>query len=97
MVELTDIHSLTDFNRNTKEHLHRLKKTGKPEVLTVNGRAQIVVQSAVAYQKLLQRVRQADLLDTLSASLEEARTGKGRPARTVLAELAEQAGFTLKK
>jgi Antitoxin Phd_YefM, type II toxin-antitoxin system len=48
-----DIGSLTHFNRNTKAHLKRLRRTGRPELLTVNGRAELVVQSASAYQRLL--------------------------------------------
>ena len=52
-----DIGSLTDFNRNTKAHLKRLRRTGRPELLTVNGKAEVVVQSASAYQRLLNLVR----------------------------------------
>jgi Antitoxin Phd_YefM, type II toxin-antitoxin system len=48
-----DIGSLTDFARNTKAHLKRLRRTGRPELLTVNGKAEVVVQSAPAYQRLL--------------------------------------------
>ena len=44
MIQLADIHSLSDFQRNTKEHLQRLKRSGRPEVLTVNGKAEVVVQ-----------------------------------------------------
>jgi len=53
MVRPEDIGSLTDFNRNTKAHLKRLRQTGRPELLTVNGKAEVVVQTASAYQKLL--------------------------------------------
>jgi prevent-host-death family protein len=52
-----DIGSLTDFNRNTKAHLKRLRRTGRPELLTVNGKAQVVVQSASAYQRLVNLVQ----------------------------------------
>ncbi len=52
-----DIGSLTDFNRNTKAHLKRLRRTGRPELLTVNGKAEVVVQSASAYQRLLNLVQ----------------------------------------
>ncbi|MBC7819661.1 MAG: type II toxin-antitoxin system Phd/YefM family antitoxin, partial [Planctomycetaceae bacterium] len=38
-----DIYSLTDFKANAKEHLERLHSTGRPEVLTVNGKAEAVV------------------------------------------------------
>jgi prevent-host-death family protein len=53
MVRPQDIGSLTDFARNTKAHLKRLRRTGRPELLTVNGKAEVVVQSASAYQRLL--------------------------------------------
>jgi hypothetical protein len=39
MVHLEDIYSLTEFQRHTKEHIERLKQTGRPEVLTINGSA----------------------------------------------------------
>jgi PHD/YefM family antitoxin component YafN of YafNO toxin-antitoxin module len=53
MIRPEDIGSLTDFNRNTKAHLKRLRRTGRPELLTVNGKAEVVVQTASAYQRLL--------------------------------------------
>jgi PHD/YefM family antitoxin component YafN of YafNO toxin-antitoxin module len=53
MIRSEDIGSLTDFSRNTKAHLKRLKRTGRPELLTVNGKAEVVVQSAAAYQRLI--------------------------------------------
>ena len=56
MVKPEDIGSLTDFNRNTKAHLKRLRRTGRPELLTVNGKAEVVVQSASAYQRLINLV-----------------------------------------
>jgi hypothetical protein len=48
-----DIGSLTDFHRNTRAHLNRLRRTGRPALLTVNGKAEVVVQNAGAYQRLL--------------------------------------------
>ena len=53
MIQLQNIHSLSDFQRNTKEHIARLAETGQPEVLTVNGQAKLVVQDAESYQKLM--------------------------------------------
>jgi hypothetical protein len=53
MVRPEDIGSLTDFNRNTKAHLKKLRRTGRPELLTVNGKAEVVVQNASAYQRLI--------------------------------------------
>ena len=48
-----DIGSLTDFARNVKARLDRLRRTGRPELLTVNGKAEVVVQSAAAYFRLI--------------------------------------------
>lgn len=45
-----DIRSLSDFKRNTVDLLDRLRKTGHPLVLTINGKAELVVQDATAYQ-----------------------------------------------
>ena len=42
MISVQDIRSLTDFQRHTKAHLKRLKSTGRPVVLTVNGRAELI-------------------------------------------------------
>jgi PHD/YefM family antitoxin component YafN of YafNO toxin-antitoxin module len=53
MVRPEDIGSLTDFARNTKAHLKRLRRTGRPELLTVNGKAEVVVQNASAYERLI--------------------------------------------
>lgn len=57
MIQFSDIHPLTSFLRDHKAHLERLAKHGRPEVLTVNGKARVIVQDAESYQRLL------DLLD----------------------------------
>jgi PHD/YefM family antitoxin component YafN of YafNO toxin-antitoxin module len=54
MIRAEDIRSLTSFSRNIKAHLKRLKRTGRPELLTVNGKAEVVVQNASAYQRLIE-------------------------------------------
>jgi hypothetical protein len=56
MIRPDDIGSLTDFARNTKAHLRRLKRTGRAELLTVNGKAEVVIQNANAYQQLIEEL-----------------------------------------
>ena len=53
-IRIQDIASLTDFHRNSTAHCKRLKSSGRPQVLTVNGKAVLVVQDAAAYQRLLE-------------------------------------------
>lgn len=60
MVRVQDIRSLTDFRRNTKEFVERLRQTQAPMVLTVNGEAAIVVQDAVAYEATTERLQQLE-------------------------------------
>lgn len=78
MITLEDIRSLTDFQRNTKAHLKRLKSTGRPEVLTVNGKAELIVQDAAAFEEMIDAIR------GIQRGLDEAAVGKGEPARKVL-------------
>ena len=54
MIRPEDIGSLTSFSRNTKAHLKRLRRTGRPLLLTVNGKAEVVIQNASAYQRVIE-------------------------------------------
>ena len=58
MIRLDDIFSLSDFQRRTKEHVRRLRATGRPTVLTVNGRPELVVLDAGSYQGILDALEQ---------------------------------------
>jgi PHD/YefM family antitoxin component YafN of YafNO toxin-antitoxin module len=57
MIDLSDIRPLTDFKRNTVEFRERLRSLPGPIVLTVGGRAEMIVQSAEGYQALLNELR----------------------------------------
>ncbi len=78
MIAMEDIRSLTDFQRHTKSHLRRLKTSGRPEVLTVNGKAELIVQDAAAFEDMLDAIR------GIQRGLDEMKAGKGEPARKVL-------------
>lgn len=82
-----DIDSLSSFKRNTPEFLRQLKETGHPVVLTINGKAELVVQDAASYQKLLELAERADRMDALKASIADMKAGKVIPADEVLAEM----------
>ncbi|HEY7086774.1 MAG TPA: type II toxin-antitoxin system Phd/YefM family antitoxin [Tepidisphaeraceae bacterium] len=95
MIKATNVRSLTDFQRNAKQHIDRLKRTGKPEVLTVNGEAEVVVQSAQAYEDLVQDAEFVRALRLIRKSLGEANAGRGRPMKQFLKELASRHGIDL--
>jgi PHD/YefM family antitoxin component YafN of YafNO toxin-antitoxin module len=66
-----------------------LRETGHPVVLTINGKAELVVQDAASFQKLLERAERAERMEALRASVEEMKAGKGIPAAEVLAEMRQ--------
>ncbi|HET6762537.1 MAG TPA: type II toxin-antitoxin system Phd/YefM family antitoxin [Longimicrobiaceae bacterium] len=87
MIALTDIYSLTEFQRKTRDCIQRLKDTGQPHVLTVNGKAEIVVQDADAYQRMLDVLDQAEALIGIRRGLDSMHRGEGKPADQALADL----------
>jgi PHD/YefM family antitoxin component YafN of YafNO toxin-antitoxin module len=70
-----DVHSLIDFKKNTPELLRKLKESGEPIILTVNSKAEIVVQDAGAYQKLLDSVEAAKVAEGIRRGLEDLKAG----------------------
>lgn len=91
MIDLTDIQSLSEFQRRTKENLKAMRRTGRPKVLTVNGRAAVVVQDAGAYQRLLDLVDQAEAMLTLRRRLDGTRPGAGgKPIEEAIESLGER-------
>jgi prevent-host-death family protein len=76
MISLKDIESLTAFKRNTTEYVKKIKKSGNPLVLTVNGKAEIVVQDAESYQRMLEVIDRAETIEALREGLESVRRGK---------------------
>src|SRR5688500_7701087 len=92
----TGIDSLTNFKRQTAEYLTRLHKTGEPVVLTVNGKAEVVVQNAEAHQKLVEAAARADREETVAAiraGLDDVAAKRTRPARAALKALAKKYGI----
>ncbi len=94
MLDLTrDIQSLTTFRRRSGDFMKQLKKTRRPVVLTVKGKAAAIVQDAEAYQRLLDIAARADIEEGIRQGLAEARKGKSRPAKRFFAEFETTHGI----
>jgi prevent-host-death family protein len=65
---LEDICSMTEFKRHTGNIVAQVRDTGRPVVLTVNGRSEVVVQDAAAYQHLLNYVSALEELEEKTVS-----------------------------
>src|SRR5579863_8377030 len=82
MIDITsDIQSLTTFRRASGNFMRQLKKTKRPVVLTVNGKAAAVVQDAAAYQRLLDIAARADAEEGIRQGLDDVAHGRTRPAK----------------
>jgi prevent-host-death family protein len=85
-----DIHSLSDFKRKTTEFMARMKESGHPVVLTINGKAELVVQDAASYQRLLELAERAEMMEFLRESREDLLAGRTEPALEALERLAKK-------
>ena len=95
MIDITtDIQSLTTFRRRSGAFMKQLRKSKRPVVLTVKGKAAAVVQDAEAYQRLLDIAARADVYEGIRQGLEEARRGKSRPAEEFFAEFEVSHGIS---
>ncbi|MGD0619304.1 MAG: type II toxin-antitoxin system Phd/YefM family antitoxin [Bryobacteraceae bacterium] len=82
MLDFTkDIQSLTTFRRRSGDFMKRLRKTKRPMVLTVKGKAAAIVQDAEAYQHLLDIAAHADAREGIGQGLDDVKRGRIRSAR----------------
>jgi prevent-host-death family protein len=88
-----EIHSLSDFKRNTAELLDEMRRNGHPLVLTINGKAEIVVQDAASYRKLLDQLDQLEALAGINRGLADVDAGRVTPLREFEAEFRSKRGI----
>ena len=94
MLDITnDIQSLTTFRRRSGDFMKQLKKSKRPVVLTVKGKATAVVQDAHAYQRLLDIAARADATEGIRQGLDDATRGKVRSARKFFGEFEFEHGI----
>jgi prevent-host-death family protein len=94
MLDITkDIQSLTTFRRRSGQFMKQLKKSKRPLILTVKGKAQAVVQDAAAYQRLLDLAAGADVFEAIRQGLDDVANGRTRPARVVFERIRRKHGI----
>jgi prevent-host-death family protein len=81
-MDLTDdIRSVTELKRKTREILDQIHQTGRPVVLTVNGKADAVLMDAKSYEKHL---RAANMARMLAVAEDDVASRRARPMRAFL-------------
>ena len=88
MIDITqDIQSVTTFKRKSSSLMKRMKKTGRPLVLTVKGKAEAVLLDAAAYQEVAEHL---DSVAAIRRGLAQAKQGLGRPVDDVFRDLERE-------
>ncbi len=85
---------MTEFQRNIKSYVGRLKKKRMPLVLTVNGPAELVVQDARSYQEILDRLERAETIAAIRRGMGQIERGEGIPLDQAEARLRKKHGFS---
>jgi len=83
-----DIRPLTEFKRETLRFVARLKETGRPSVLTVNGKPSVVVMDAAAWQDMQDQIDYAQTVAGIRKGLDQARAGEGIEAAAFFDDLS---------
>ena len=92
MLDTRQIHPMSDFVRNPKAHVARLKETRTPEVLTVNRRAEVVRLDTQTYEDLMERLSNIDKIAAIHAHMAEARKN-APPLEPITEEETERLGL----
>lgn len=72
-----DIRSLTDFKRRTADFVKQMKGRHRPIVLTVNGRAELIIQDAESYQKLVEAADRFEAVSSIQEGMAQSKRGEG--------------------
>ncbi len=90
MYTTRDIYPVSDFNRKTSEHIKRIQDTKKPEVLTVNGKAAIVLVDPESYDEMTKNQELLQSLKNIAIANEQHENGQSKLAKQVYQELKEE-------
>lgn len=93
MIRATDIHSLTDFTRNAKAYIQQIKDTGNPMAITVNGDAEVVVQDASAFQKMVDALAHAHFIAAMRESEVDVAEGRVEDVDKAFAGIRSELGL----
>ncbi len=88
-----ELHSLTEFKRNTGNLLSLMRGSGNPLHLTIKGKTEIVVQDAASYQQLLDRVDELEALDGIQQGLADVQAGRITPLNQFESEFRAKRGL----
>lgn len=83
-----DIKSVSDLKKKTHEIFKQMHRTGRPIIVTVNGKPDAVLLDAKVFERKLKALNLGILL---AEAKTEVKKGRTRPARNFLKEFKDRA------
>ncbi|MBS1718575.1 MAG: type II toxin-antitoxin system Phd/YefM family antitoxin [Armatimonadetes bacterium] len=90
MIKATNIHSVTDFTRNAKTYIQIIRETKSPMALTVNGDAQVVVQDAETFQKMVDELDRVRFIAAMRESERAVQAGEVQGVEEACADIKKE-------
>ena len=75
---------MTEFKRDTSRWLRQFRKSGRPGVLTVNGKPEAVIMDPASYQRIMEEIETKEVIAAVERGMKELAEGKTLPAAEVL-------------
>ena len=85
---LEDIKTVSDLKKKTNEIFQQMHRTGRPIIVTVNGKPDAVLMDVAVFEK---RLKALNLGLLLAQGESEVKQGRVRPVREFLRELKQDA------
>jgi len=93
MIHPSEIHTLTEFKRNSSDLIERLEKTGRPQVLTVEGRPKAILMAVEAFERMAELADRAEAIEGIRRGLEDVDAGRTLPLDEFEAALRKRLGL----
>lgn len=93
MIHTQQVHSLTEFLRNSKDFVDRLEGEKQPMGLTVNGKVKAVLMDPETFEQMYEARERARFIEAIKEGEKAIQEGRTRPAGMVLAEMKAKYGF----
>ncbi len=93
MIKATNIHSVTEFTRNAKSYIQQIRESHDPIALTVNGKAEVVVQDAESYQEMVDELDRIHFINAIREGQEDVRNGRVQGLEDAFADIRKELGL----
>ncbi len=93
MANITNSHSLSDFQRNAKGYIEGLNETREPMLITVNGKVQAVLVDPISFQQMEENLERERFIAAVKAGIKDIDEGRTRPLDEVYSEMKAKYGF----